>query len=517
MTYDAVVIGAGPNGLVAATTLARSGRRVLVLECADAVGGHTRAIEFAPGYRAPLSEDCGWLPPRVAGSLGLGDSLRSTVPAQSIAFAGPEGTLTSLPADIGSAANAIRRYSPKDANAWPKFADRLHRFSSVLGELYQLVPPDIDTRSVNEVLPMLGVARRLRRLGREDMTGFLRVMPMSIQDLLDDTFESEHLKAAIAACALRDLRQGPRSGGTAFNLLHYMVGAHRGSVRARPWWTESPDAFARSAADLARRAGVTIRTGARVERVHVLDYAVVSVTLAGGEEISTRTVVSTADPKRTILDFLNPVWLDPEFLRAVRTVKLRGSTAWVLFGTAGRLESSTQQGFTATVSLTSTTAALERAADAAKYGELPAEPHVEFFVPSQRWTRLAPDGRHVVVARVQHAPYDLRAGWQQSVLDGIAHAATSAIARAIPGFERSIEHRVVLSPRDVEERFGVSEGAITQGEMMLDQIMFMRPVPGWGHYRMPVRGLFLGGAGAHPGPGVLGAAGYLAAKRALRE
>lgn len=516
MRYDAVVIGAGPNGLVAGAILARHGRTALIVESADEIGGHTRALEFAPGFRAPLNEDCGWLPPRVAVALGLGDSLRTTVPAQSLMFMGAEGRLLSLPTDVGSAANSIRQYSTKDAAAWPAFAERLHRFAGLLAELYQLVPPDIDTTSLNELLPMVGVARRLRKLGRADMTEFLRVMPMSIQDLLDDTFESEPLKAAIAASAVRDLRQGPRSGGTTFNLLHYLVGASRGSVRARPWWSDGPDAFAKAVSGIARGAGATIRTGTSVLRVNVRNHAVANVTLDSGEEVETPLVVSTADPKRTLLDLVDPVWLDPDFLLAVRNVKMRGCTAWVMYGTAGKPGTSTQQGFTSTVSLGSSTVALERAADAAKYGELSAEPHVEFFVPSQRWGKLATEGKQAIVARVQYAPYGLAGGWDAKALDAVAGAATAAIARVIPGFERSIEHRVVLSPRDVEDRFGVTDGALTHGELTLDQILFMRPVAGWGHYAMPVDGLFLGGAGAHPGPGVLGGAGYLAARRSLR-
>ena len=517
MKYDAVVIGAGPNGLVAGAMLAKHGQKVLIAESAAEIGGHTRAIEFAPGFRATLNEDCGWLPPRVALSLGVIDAIRMGTPTQSVIFPGAEGRLHSLPTDPGSAANSIRQYSRKDADAWPKFVDRLHRFSSLLAELYQLVPPDIDTTSLNELLPMVGVARRLRKLGREDMTEFLRVMPMSVQDLLDDTFESEPLKAAIAVGAVRDLRQGPRSGGTTFNLLHYMVGAARGSVRARPWWADGPDAFTKAVASVARTAGATVRTSSRVARVNVRDYAVASVTLESGEEVETRTVISTADPRRTLLGLVDPVWLDPEVLLAVKNVKLRGCTAWVLFGTAGKLGTSTQQGFTATVSLTPSTVALEQAADAAKYGEISAEPHVEFFVPSQRWARMAPEGKQTVVARVQYAPYAVKGGWDASRREDVARKATAAITRGVPGFERSIEHQTVLSPTDVEEQFGVTEGALTHGELMLDQILFMRPAAGLGHYEMPIRGLFLGGAGAHPGPGILGGAGYLAAKRVLRQ
>ena len=517
MRYDAVVIGAGPNGLVAGAVLAKHGKKTLLVESADEIGGHTRAIEFAPGFRAPVSEDCGWLPRNVALSLGIGESIRATTPPQSLTYLNTDGRLRALPSDIGSAGNAIREFSPKDSAAWPAFADRLHRFAGILGELYQLVPPDIDTRAMGEVLPMVGIARKLRKLGRADMTEFLRVMPMSVQDLLDDTFENESLKAAIASGALRDLRQGPRSGGTTFNLLHYLVGAARGSVRARPFWNDGPAAFARTAGGIATGAGAVIRTGARVERVNVRNHAVAGVALEGGDEIEAPLVISTADPKRTLLELVDPVWLDPEFLLAVRNVKLRGCTAVVMFGIAGGKLGSTQQGFTATVSLSATTNALERAADAAKYGELSAEPHVEFFVPSTRWASLAPQGKQTLVARVQYAPYDVRGGWDAARADQVARAATDAIARVIPGFANLVEHRVVLSPRDIETRFGVRDGALTQGELTLDQILFMRPVAGRGHYAMPVDGLFLGGAGAHPGPGVLGGAGFLAARRALRS
>jgi phytoene dehydrogenase-like protein len=516
MTWDAVVIGAGPNGLVAGAILAKHGRKTLIVERAPEIGGHTRAIEFAPGYRAPLNEDCGWLPPSVAMSVGLGDSLRMTTPPQSMAYLGGDGRLRSLPSDVGSAANAIRELSPKDAAAWPGFVERLHRFASLLGELYQLVPPDIDTKSLGEVLPLVGVARKLRKLGRADMTEFLRVMPMSIQDLLDDTFETDALKAAVASGAVRDLRQGPRSGGTTFNLLHYLVGASRGSVRARPFWTDGPGAFTKAVAAVATGAGAMIRTGTPAQRINVRDHAVTGVTLANGEEVAAKTVISTADPRRTFLGLMDPVWLDPEFLLAVRNVKMRGCTAVVLMATGGKVGTNTQQGFTSTVSLTAGTADLERAADAAKYGELPARPHVEFFVPSQRWSSLAPDGKQVVVARVQYASYALKDGWNAERVEQVGRAAVDAIERVIPGFGGRVEQRVVLTPREIEERFGVTEGALTHGELTLDQILFMRPVPGWGHYATPVSGLFLGGAGAHPGPGVLGGAGYLAARRALR-
>lgn len=515
MKYDVVVIGAGPNGLTAAAMLAKGGRRVLVVESADAIGGHTRAIEFAPGYRAPITDDAGWVPPVVSKALGL-NALKAVAPSASMGVAVADGDVLVLP--IGaSAADNIRKHSERDASRWPAFVERFNKFATVLGELYQLVPPDLDTTSISEALPLLGVARKLRGLGRDDMTEFLRVMPMSIQDLVDDTFESEPLKAALASAAMRDIRQGPRSVGTTFNLLHYMVGAPRGSMRARNWFADGPDAFANTVAGIARQFGAEIRTGAPVVRVLITDGAVSGVALRDGTEIAASAVVSTADPKRTLLDLVDPVWLDPEFMLAVENVKLRGCTAYAMYAVSAEMEDA-ERTFATSVSLTRDTIALEKAADAAKYGEVSAEPHVELFCPTMRWPQLAPAGKHVVVARVQFAPYALKgAEWSDERARDLMNKASARIATVIPGFEESVVQRAVLSPRDVEARFGLTEGAVTQGELTLDQILFMRPVPGWGHYRMPIDGLYLGGAGAHPGPGVLGGAGYLAARAVLRS
>lgn len=515
MKYDVVVIGAGPNGLTAAAVLGKRRRRVLVLERADEIGGHTRTIEFAPGFRAPLNEDCGWMPPNVSGALGRGvKSLKRVGGSVSMSVVAPDGELLLLPTSIEAAPASIRPHSERDASRWAAFATRLHKFSAILGELYQLAPPDVDMTSIREATSLLLIGRKLRALGRADMTEFLRVMPMSVQDLLDDTFESDLVKAAVASCALRDIQQGPRSGGTTYNLLHYMVGAPLGSVRARKRFLDGPDAFATAAAAVARKRRVEIRTGARVDQILVRDGAVSGVVLGGGEEVEAPIVVSTADPKRT-LGMIDPAWLDPEFQLAIRNVKLRGCTAYVFYAVVGEIEDPSRT-FASMVSLTPSTVALEKAADAAKYGEVSNDPHIEFFAPTMRWAHLAPAGNHIIVARAQYAPYHLKNGtWDKDRACALKEKVTAAIGRVIPGFEASILHGAVFTPVDVEERFGVTEGALTQGELTLDQILFMRPVPSWGRYAMPITGLYLGGAGAHPGPAILGGAGYLAARAAL--
>ena len=520
--HDVVVIGAGANGLVASAALARAGLKTLVLERSEASGGQGRTIEFAPGFRAaPFAVDPGWLPPSIATAVGMVAPERAAVDAAISVAAEPDRFLT-LSRVASHAAAAIAIHSARDAEKWPAFTARLRALAGFLEALYLLPAPDIDTTAPGELLPLLGLGQRFRALGRTDMVEFLRTLPMSVWELLDDWFESAPLKAAVAAGGVQDFQQGPRSGATGFVLLHHLVGAPAGAVRGRGPWRQGPAAFTEAAEAAARRAGVTIRHGAQVARIEVRDDVVAGVTLAGGETIAARAVISTADPKQTLLDWVDPVWLDPEFTHAVRNIRLRGCTAVAMFALDGPPDFpglASSEALAGIVSLTPRLEALEKAADAAKYGTVSERPHVELTVPTRLWPDLAPPGKQVMVARVQYAPYRLAAGaaWDAARREALAGAVTEAIAAVSPGFASRVAHRVVWTPRDLEERLGLREGAVAQGEMSLDQILFMRPVAGWGRHATPIGGLYLGGAGTHPGPGILGGPGWLAARRLIGD
>jgi phytoene dehydrogenase-like protein len=343
-----------------------------------------------------------------------------------------------------------------------------------------------------------------------------------VAELLEEWFACEPLRAALAATALAHVQQGPRSGGTAFGLLHQQVGtvSGGGSPGSRGYWTAGPEALVAALAATARKHGVEIRAGAEVQHILAQDYRVTGVALAGGEEATAGLVLSTLDPARTLLGLVDPVWLDPEFLLAVRNVRFRGSTAFISYALAG-LPAFTGlpdagRVLSGTLSLSGSVTELERAADAAKYGRVSERPHVRLRFPSLRWAEQAPPGRHVMVAEVQWVPYRLRSGaWDAAARDALADRVGTQLEEAAPGLGSLVIAREVQTPVELEQRYGLTEGAVTQGEMTLDQILFMRPVAGAARYATPLDGLYLAGAGSHPGYGVSGGPGWLSARAAL--
>ena len=514
---DTVVVGAGASGLVAAVALARGGSRVVIVERSPVIGGALREIEFAPGFRAaPMAGDLGWVPPEVA--RGLGISLGATpAPAVSVASADGAGGWLELRPDPAATAASIRRYSAKDADQWAAFTARVHKISGFLGALYVAPPPRIDADSLGEFLDLLRLGGKLKGLGNAEMIEVLRTIPMSVAELLDDWFESDVLKGAVAADAITDLCQGPMGGGTAFNLLHHHVGLAPGAIRGRPLPAEGGPGLVRQLADLARTVGVEIRTGVGVRRVEVTNDRVSGVLLESGDHISCRDVVSSLDPYQSLLGLVDPVYLDPDVIRAVRNIRFRGIASKVMVGLDGLPPLPAGAASVGAISISPSIRYLERAFDATKYGQRSEAPYVEIRFPSVGRPDLAPGGKHVAVLHVQYTPYRLRSGpWGPADKASLGDLAVATADQALPGFGARVLHRAVLSPPDIEAEFGLREGALNQGEMTLDQILFMRPIAGWSRYATPVAGLFLCGSGTHPGGGVTGASGWLAAQAVLK-
>ena len=512
--FDSIVVGGGADGLVAATLLARPGSTALLLEARPELGGTFREFEFAPGFRAaPLAPDLGHIDAAVLRETGA--MLPAAIAPDPVTIALGDGEPLLLRRSIAATAEGLKAHSAKDGAAWPSFAARMHALAEFLAALYRQAPPQLEAAEPADYLALAKLGLRLRGLGRKGMVELLRALPMPLTDLLDDWFESDRLKGVLAALGVSDLCQGPASGGTALNFLHRHVGAERGTFGDRRRLQAGCGALIAALADRARAAGVTIETGAEVRKLLVDDDRIAGVQLASGEEIRCGKVVSSLDPHRSLLELLDPVHLDPDMIAAVRNIRYRGVTSFVLLALDGLpaipgLES-TPPG---PVFIAPTIRRVEQAFDASKYGRCSDEPVVELRFPSVTQPDLAPAGRHVAVLRVQYTPYRLRDGDWETTLDAVAERAIALVESRIPGFAGRIRDRAVLGPADLEARFGLREGAVSRGELALDQMLFMRPVAGASCYAMPVAGLFLCGAGTHPGHGMTGLSGLHAARAA---
>ena len=513
---DTVVIGAGTNGLVTAIGLARAGSKVLVVEASSSLGGALREIEFAPGFRAsPLASDLGWIPRDVL--MGTGITLGSEIRSDPTMIGLAEGEPILLRRGIVDTAEALRRFSPKDAERWPAFASHVAMITEFLGRLYRVPPPRIDADSIGEFITLAKLGRSLKGLGNREMIEVLRTIPLSAAEWLDDWFESDRLKGLLGGLAVSEGAHGPMAGGTAFTFLHRHVTGEAGVFGDRLRLQAGPVALIDQLAGRARAAGAEIVTDARVAGIVVRDDRIAGVHLATGEEIGCREVVSSLDPYRTLLELMDPVHLDPDFIHAVTNIRFRGATTKVLVAldSLPPIPGLPAGGVPGGVAIAPSLRYLEKASDAVKYGRCSEEPFVEVRFPSGGNPNAAPPGKHVAVLQVQYTPYRLREESWNELGPRIGDKAVSLVDRHLPGFASRVLDRVVLTPKDLETRLGLREGAGSQGELMLDQILFMRPVAGWSRYAMPVPGLFLCGTATHPGPGITGMAGWLAAQAVL--
>lgn len=475
---DAIVIGAGVNGLVTAAYLARAGRKVTVLEART---HQERASEI------------GWIPPRVIRDLDLvRHGLTVTPPDPWISAPLPAGGRLELWQDLSKSVESIRRVSPKDAERWPRFTERMAKLARLLETLYLAPPPDLHSTRVSELLRLAGFGWRARRAGKETIVDLLRILPMSVQELLDDWFEHDTLKAILGAGGVSHICEGPRSGGTAFVLLHHHVGSPRGVFRRAAW--KGVGAFE----EAARARGVTVKRGAEVRAIVVKDGRAAGVALASGETLPASVVASSADTARTLLGLVEASWLDPEFVRAVQHIKTRGVTARV------KLTLAKAPDFERLL-VAPTLEYLERAYDDAKYGRVSSRPCIEARAEGS-----------TVHADVQYVPHTLREGaWDDPRRNALGDLVVKLLGDAVPGLAPRVTAREVLTPKDLDARFGFPGGHLYHGELTLDQILFMRPVPACANYVTPVEGLYLCGAATHPGGGILGASGFNAARAML--
>jgi phytoene dehydrogenase-like protein len=522
MKADIVVIGAGHNALVAAAYLAKAGRKPLVLEGRAVVGGAAVTGEIHPGFKAPtLAHTTGPLRASVVRDLGL--AIETAEPEPRVFAPHPDGRGLSLWGDPGKTAAGLASWSPRDAERWPHFHRSLGRVSSVLARVLEMTPPDPGAPGLGDALPVLRVALGLRALGRVEAQNVLRWGPMAVADFAAEWFETDLLRAVIASRGITGTFAGPWSAGTTAHLLLGAAAAGGNGAGSTVLVKGGLGALSEALAAAARRLGAEIRTSAQVERITVRDGHATGVVLEGGEEIEAGVVVSGAHPQTTFLRLLDPALLDPEDVEAFRNYQSRGMAGKVNLALA-RLprftavpEGEAADTLRGRIHVGPGIESLERAFDDAKYGQISRRPYLDITVPTLTDPGLAPAGAHVMSIYFQYAPYALREGdWETRRADLLESALRTLEAYA-PTIRGDIVGSQVITPADMESVYGLVGGHPLHGEPSLHQIFTMRPVLGLARYRGPIAGLYLCGAGAHPGGGVTGGPGANAAREVLKD
>lgn len=506
---DVVVVGGGHNGLVAATRLARAGLKVVVLEAAAQPGGGAGVFEFHPGYRvSALAQVQPAFDHRAVRELGLRDPAPGASALITMAML-PNGGALELNPDPNRTVEALRAHSSADAAAFPDFERRLRDHAEALRPLFEGTPPRLDMSDKGNLLTLGRLAWSIRRRGRSTMRDLLRIITMNVADLLEEVFETDALRGAFALDAVLGTNHGPRSPNTVFTLLHRFAGHNAQGNASGGGVGQTIDMLT----DAAVSAGVDIQTGVRVERVQVEKGKATGVELAGDGNIEATVVVSNADPVTTFADLVGADHLDADFLSDVKGIRTRGATGRVMFALERSPELPMPSDRSAVRWLIAPSIEyVETAFDHVKYGETVPEPALEITLPSLTDPGCAPTGRHVLSVNVAYAPY-------APEFDAAAMGATvtAQIERYAPGFAASVLACEAWGPREIEQRFGMRGGHWHHGDIALDQFFMLRPVPGFARYRTPIAGLYLCGAGTHPGGGVTGTNGFNAAREILRD
>jgi phytoene dehydrogenase-like protein len=524
MRYDAIVIGGGHNGLTCAAYLAKAGKKTLVLERRHVLGGAAVTEEVFPGFKFSVcSYVVSLLRPEIIRDLDL--------PSHGLELLPLDGTLTPMENgdylwrvnDHSKTRREIARHSQKDADAYDDYGMAMVEMGRFAKPILAMTPPDPMSLDPRGLLELLSIGKRFRDMRYHDKVNQVQLLTMSAVDFLDQWFETDALKATMSASGIIGTFLGVRSPGTAYVLLHHYMGEIDGAFRSWGLSRGGTGSVSNAIAGAARRFGAEIRTQAPVARILTKGGRATGVALENGDEIQADVVVSSVDPRLTFERLMAPGDLPDEFLEGVRRYKYRGSSGKVNLALDALPDFTCLPGrgehLRGAISISPGVDYMERAYDEAKHGAFSSRPYIDMVIPSLTDSSLAPPGKHVMSCFVQYAPYHLKAGdvWDDARREAFGDAVIDAIAVHAPNIKNIIRHRQVLTPLDIEREFGLSEGNIFQGELSLEQLFFLRPVPGWAQYATPVPKLYMCGSATHPGGGIMGAPGQNAAARVLKD
>lgn len=523
--WDVIIVGGGHNGLVAASYLARGGLRVLLLERRPVLGGACVTEETFPGFKVSTAAYlCSLLQERIIRELDLPRYGYHVYPKDPPFFTPfPDGRHLTMWQSLKNTCEEISKFSTQDAEVYPAFDAHLERLSQFAEKMLLVTPPNITRVGLGDVWSLAKISWDLLRMGDQNRLGQMKIFTESVADFLSQWFESEQLKVTLATDGVIGTNGGPRTPGTAYVLLHHVMGKVDGHRGLWGFVRGGMGMVSEAIASSARAAGATIHAEAEVERIWIRNGRALGVVLCNGDEIRARAVVSNADPKRTFLGLVGEKDLEPEFARQVRNIRMEGCSMKINLALTGlpRFKaipaSSPLPYHKATIHICPDMDYIERAWDDAKYGRPSKHPLLEITIPTAYDDSIAPSGKHLMGIFLQYTPYRLvEADWH-TAKDKYADKVMDLVEEYAPGFKNLVLARQVLSPLDLEETFGLTGGNIFHGEMDVGQLFFLRPVPGWACYRTPIRSLYLCGSGTHPGGGVMGAPGYNAAREILAD
>ena len=520
--YDAIIIGGGHNGLVTAAYLARAGKRVVVLERRHLVGGAAVTEEIVPGYKfSVFSYVVSLLRPEIIRDLSLPSHGLEILPLESTVTPMFNGDYLAAWPDSDQTRREVARHSLKDAEAYEEYSRLMGLMAMAVKPIIGMIPPDPTSLSPRDLRGLLKVGRHFQSLTEKHFHLLFKLMTMSSADFLDEWFETDVLKATKSASGIIGTFMGPRTPGSAYVLLHHYMGEIDGAFRAWGFARGGTGAISESIARAARGFGAEVRLDSEVAKVKTNNGRATGVVLANGDELEAPVVVSSLDPKRTFLKLVSESDLPADFVGDVRRFKIRGSSGKVNLALSGLPDFTCMPGngrhLRGAMSISPSLEYVERAYDDAKYGSFSKRPYMDIILPSMIDPGMAPPGKHVMSVFVQYAPSTITGGWNDDKRDAFGNAVIDAIAQFAPNIRDVIVDKQVLTPADIERITGLTEGNIFQGELALHQLFFLRPAPRWAKYRTPIRRLYQCGSGTHPGGGIMGASGRLAAFQILAD